>query len=436
MDIQPIFRCAVGMDVHLAIIHVCVILQIPDGEPQVHRRQFSTFQRDLRAMAEWIAGFSPETVVMESTGIYWKSPDAYLEKVGLRALVVNAQHVKKVPGRKTDTSDAEWLAMLARAGLLRGSFIPPEDIRTLRQISRYHHRTTAMLAAEKNRLVRVLSDAGIRITAVVSDAHGVAARAMIDCLLDGGTPEQALAYAGRLKAPREELLASLQGELSADHRFVAAMIRRHITTLESQLADLEHRLFNALKPHEAALQLLLTIPGIDRLAAAKLVVEIGFDMSAFGTAGRLAKWAGVCPGNDESAGKRRSGKGGDPNHESIQEPLPQLGHSSGDQEGHYRNRPSRAQNRIRAVVAPGSLSRFHRRLRGSAGPTQRTALDQGIEEIRLPAPSSVTLVSSAVEKTLLTRRRPSVVLRGRYFHGKPLATRASTAWPAVSGRPG
>jgi transposase len=308
MDIQPIFRCAVGMDVHLAIIHVCVILQIPDGEPQVHRRQFSTFQRDLRAMAEWIAGFSPETVVMESTGIYWKSPYAYLEKVGLRALVVNAQHVKKVPGRKTDTSDAEWLAMLARAGLLRGSFIPPEDIRTLRQISRYHHRTTAMLAAEKNRLVRVLSDAGIRITAVVSDAHGVAARAMIDCLLDGGTPEQALAYAGRLKAPREELLASLQGELSEDHRFVAAMIRRHITTLESQLADLEHRLFNALKPHEAALQLLLTIPGIDRLAAAKLVVEIGFDMSAFGTAGRLAKWAGVCPGNDESAGKRRSGK--------------------------------------------------------------------------------------------------------------------------------
>ena len=308
MDIQPIFRCAVGMDIHLAIIHVCVILQEPGCEPAVYRRQFGAFQRDRRAMAEWIAGFAPDTVVMESTGIYWKSPYAALEQVGIRALVVNAQHVKKVPGRKTDTSDAEWLAMLARAGLLRGSFIPPKPLRNLRQISRYHQRTTAMLAAEKNRLVRLLSDAGIRITAVVSDPHGVAARAMIDCLLDGGTPEQALRYAGRLKAPREEVLASLQGELSEEHLFLARLIRQHIDTLETQLADLEHRLFDKLKPYEAAVQLLLTLPGIDRLAAAKLLVEIGVDMAAFGTSDRLSKWAGVCPGNHESAGKRKRGK--------------------------------------------------------------------------------------------------------------------------------
>jgi transposase len=308
MDIQPIFRCAVGMDIHLAIIHVCVILQEPGCEPEVHRRQFGAFQRDRRAMAEWIAGFAPDTVVMESTGIYWKSPYAALERVGIRALVVNAQHVKKVPGRKTDTSDAEWLAMLARAGLLRGSFIPPQKLRNLRHISRYHHRTTAMLAAEKNRLVRLLSDAGIRLTAAVSDAHGVAARTMIDCLLDGGTPEQALRYAGRLKAPPEELLASLQGELSEEHLFVARMIRQHIATLQTQLADLERRLFDELKPYEAAVQLLLTLPGIDRLAAATLLVEIGVDMTAFGTPDRLSKWAGVCPGNHESAGKRKRGK--------------------------------------------------------------------------------------------------------------------------------
>ena len=308
MDIQPIFRCAVGMDVHLTTIAVCVIIAEPGSEPEVHRRQFGAFQRDRRAMADWIAGFKPDTVVMESTGIYWKSPYAALEKAGIRALVVNAQHVKKVPGRKTDISDAEWLAMLARAGLLRGSFIPPESLRNLRQLSRYHNRTTAMLAAEKNRLVRVLSDAGIRLTAVVSDAHGVAARAMIDCLLNGGTPEQALAHAGRLQAPREELLAALQGELSEHHLFVARMIRQHLDILETQLADLERQLFDALKPHEAALELLLTIPGIDRLAAAKLVVEIGLDMAAFGNAGRLAKWAGVCPGNHESAGKRRTGR--------------------------------------------------------------------------------------------------------------------------------
>ena len=258
-------------------------------------------------MADWIASFKPEIVVMESTGIYWKSPYAALEKVGLQAQVVNAQQVKKVPGRKTDTSDAEWLAMLARAGLLRGSFIPPEQLRNLRQVSRHHQKITAMRAMEKNRLLKVLSDAGIRISAVVSDAHGVAATAIIDGLLAGGTPEQALTHAGRLQASPETLLASLQGELSAEHRFVAQTIRHHIHYLDSQLADLERHLLEALQPHEAAMQFLMTIPGIDRLAAAKLIVEIGVDMAAFGTAGRLCKWAGVCPGNDESAGKRRRG---------------------------------------------------------------------------------------------------------------------------------
>jgi transposase len=307
MDIQPIFRCAVGIDLHLALICVCIIIAEPGVEPVVHRREFGGFQRDRRAMADWIASFKPDIVVMESTGIYWKSPYAALEKVGIHAQVVNARQVKKVPGRKTDTSDAEWLAMLARAGLLRGSFIPPERLHTLRQVSRHHQKITAMRAMEKNRLVKVLSDAGIRITAVVSDPHGVAATAIIDCLLDGGTPEQALTLAGRLKAPREDLLAALQGELSADHRFVANTIRHHLRALDTQLADLERYLVEALQPHEAALQLLMTMPGIDRLAAAKLLVEIGVDMAAFGNAGRLCKWAGVCPGNDESAGKRRRG---------------------------------------------------------------------------------------------------------------------------------
>ncbi len=307
MDIQPIFRCAVGIDIHLALLCVCIIIAEPGVEPVVHRREFGGFQRDRRAMADWIASFKPDIVVMESTGIYWKSPYAALEKVGIHAQVVNARQVKKVPGRKTDTSDAEWLAMLARAGLLRGSFIPPERLHTLRQVSRHHQKITAMRAMEKNRLVKVLSDAGIRITAVVSDPHGVAATAIIDCLLDGGTPEQAITLAGGLKARREDLLAALQGELSADHRFVANTIRHHLRALEAQLADLERYLVEALQPHEAALQLLMTMPGIDQLAAAKLLVEIGVDMTAFGNAGRLCKWAGVCPGNDESAGKRRRG---------------------------------------------------------------------------------------------------------------------------------
>jgi Transposase/CHAT domain len=207
MDIHPIYHYAVGIDVHLAILMVCVILQGGDGAVQVWFRQFGSFRRDRLAMARWIAGFQPDTVVMESTGVYWKSPYAFLEWEGIRALVVNAQHVKQIRGRKTDMNDAEWLAVLGRSSLLRGSFIPPENLRHLRhlrQVSRYHQRTTATLATEKNRLVRVLSDAGIRLSAVVSDLHGTAATAMIDCLLDGGTPDDALALAGRLHAPREE----------------------------------------------------------------------------------------------------------------------------------------------------------------------------------------------------------------------------------------
>ena len=305
---QPIFRCAVGMDVHLTTVSVCVIVAEPDSEPQVQRRPCGAFQRDRRAMADWMAGLAPDGVVRESTGSYWKSPYAALEKVGIQALVVNAKHVKKVPGRQTDTSDAECLAMLARAGRRRGSFIPPESWRNWRPLGRYHNRTTALLAAEKNRWVRVLSAAGIRLSAVVSDPHGVAARALIDGLLDGGTPEPALVYAGRLQAPREEWLAALPGELSEPHLFVARLIRRPIAILETQLADLERQWFDALKPYEAALEWLLTLPGIDRLAAAKRVVEIGLDRAAFGHAGRLAQWAGVCPGNDESAGQRRSGR--------------------------------------------------------------------------------------------------------------------------------
>jgi transposase len=308
MDLIPICRSAVGMDVHLNRIEVCAIVEDDSGHGKVHRRRFGGFRRDRREMAEWIAGFAPEIVVMESTGIFWKSPYVYLERLGIRPLVVNAQHVKQVPGRKTDVDDAEWLATLARAGLLRGSFIPPEPLRNLRQLSRHHQRVTAMVAAEKNRLVRVLGDGGIRLTAVVSDPHGVAARDMIDCLLNGGTPHEAIGYAGRLRAPREELAAALEGELSEEHLFVARMIRRHIEDLEADLAALERALFTRLEPYQAVLDILLTLPGVDLLAAAKLLVEIGEDMSAFGSAEKLAKWAGICPGNHESAGKRKSGK--------------------------------------------------------------------------------------------------------------------------------
>lgn len=308
MDIQPIHRCAVGIDVHLHSIVVCIIVGDIGATPEIHQRQFGGFKRDRRAMAEWIASFHPDCVVMESTGIYWKSPYAALEQHGIHACVANAHHVSKVPGRKTDISDAQWLAMLARSGLLNGSFIPPAALRHLRLIARYHARLQSMRAAEKNRSLRVLADGGVRLSVVVSDPHGVAAGNMTQVLLNDGTPEQAVRLAGRLKAEHDQIIAALDGELTPVHRLVLQKMRDHIAWIEQAQKELETQLLEGLAPYAWALDLLMTIPGIDRLAAAKLVVETGADMAVFMTPSRLASWAGLCPGNNESAGKRKNGK--------------------------------------------------------------------------------------------------------------------------------
>ena len=180
-------------------------------------REFGSFKRDRKAMAEWVASFRPRQVAMESTGIYWKSPYAALEKQGIYALVVNARHVKQVPGRKTDLADAQWLAILARSGLLRGGFVPPQDLRTLRLISCQMQKLTSILSGEKNRAHKVLADSGIRLAVVVNDIHGKSAREMIEGLSRGETPEQVLQYAsGRLEATIDALLDALAGESTAD----------------------------------------------------------------------------------------------------------------------------------------------------------------------------------------------------------------------------
>ncbi len=309
MELTPIYRCVVALDVHQAKLTVCIIYEDENGEIQVELREFGGFKRDRRAMAEWIVSFKPDVVVMESTGIYWKSPYAALEKVGIAALVVNARHVKNVPGRKTDIADAQWLATLARCGLLRNSFIPPSHFRQLRLISRQAQKLTGVLAGEKNRLHKVLTDGGIRLSVVVSDIHGKSARAMVKGLITGETPEQVLRYASsRLKATEEELLDALDGELTDDHRFVLSELMAHIEEVERHIATFHQQLVKRLADQRAVLQTLQTIPGLDEMGAAMLLVEIGDDMSAFGSADKLASWAGVCPANNESAGKRKAGK--------------------------------------------------------------------------------------------------------------------------------
>ena len=309
MELTPIYRSVVAIDVHQSKLTVCALFEGEQGEVQVQSEEFGGFKRDRRAMAEWVASFEPEVVVMESTGIYWKSPYAALEKVGIQALVVNAYHVKQVPGRKTDIADAQWLAILARSGLLKGGFVPPSNFRHLRLLSRQLQKLTGILAGEKNRLHKVLSDGGIRLSAVVSDIHGKSARQMVKGLLAGESPQQVLVYASkRLKATEEELLDALEGELSATHRFVLSQILEHIEYLEERIGCFQQQLLKELEPQRGILHALQTIPGLDEIGAAMLLVEIGDDMQAFGCAEKLAAWAGVCPGNNESAGKRKAGK--------------------------------------------------------------------------------------------------------------------------------
>jgi transposase len=212
MEIAPIHKRVIGLDVHQAKISACAVIEQADGTVVVDHREFGGFKRDRRELAQWARECHPDVVVMESTGIYWKSPYAALESVGIAAWVVNARHVKNVPGRKTDVGDAHWLATLARAGLLRQSFIPPADIRHLRLIARQRQKLGGMLASEKNRLHKLLADAGIRLNVVVSDIHGQAGRAMVKALIEGQSVNAVLNLAGRLRASREQLFDALQPE--------------------------------------------------------------------------------------------------------------------------------------------------------------------------------------------------------------------------------
>jgi transposase len=309
MEITPIYKRVIGLDVHQSKISACAVIEQADGTLTVEHRAFGAFKRDRQALARWARECCPDVVVMESTGIYWKSPYAALERVGIAAWVVNARHVKNVPGRKTDVADAHWLATLARAGLLRQSFIPPADIRHLRLIARQRQKLGGMLASEKNRLHKLLADAGIRLNVLVADIHGQAGRAMVKALIDGQSVPEVLNLAGRLRASRADLFDALQPEeLSAHHLFVLKEIMAHIEELEARMIRFDQALLQGLDVWRPQLILLQTIPGIDLMGAAMLLVEIGTDMNRFGRAEKLASWVGICPGNNESAGKRKSGK--------------------------------------------------------------------------------------------------------------------------------
>ena len=306
--LETLHKRVAGIDVHRMKHVVTVLIEDEDGNLTRHTREFGGFKRDLKALAAWLVEMRVERVILESTGIYWKSVHARLEETGLVLWVVNAHHVKHVPGRKTDVADSEWLAQLGRYGLVRPSFIPPKDLRELRLVSRYRQKLVRTRAAETNRLHKLLDDAGIKLGGLVADIHGKAASAIVEGLIDGLAPTELIKLSGRLKASREDLLASIEGDLSARHRWVLQAIRAHLRELDGHLEKLDAYLRDAMVPYAEAWIRLQTLPGIDEMAAAMILIEMGDDLSRFGNASRFASWAALCPGNNESAGKKKSGK--------------------------------------------------------------------------------------------------------------------------------
>ena len=307
--LEPLYRRVAGIDVHRMLHVVTAVVERADGSIEQSSREFGGFKRDCRELSRWLVELNVELVVMESTGIYWKSLYSHLERAGIDTWVVNAHAVKHVPGRKTDITDSQWLAVLARFGLVRGSFIPPQDLRELRLLSRYRRKLSGMHASEVNRLHKVLDDGGIKLGAVVSEIDGVSAKAMVAGLIEGKPIGALLDMArGKLKSKREALQAALDGDLTARHLFLLQHLQAHIDLLDRELAELDAYLLAAMVPYQWAHRLLQTIPGIDQIASALILIEIGDDMTRFGCADRLASWAALCPGNQESAGKRKTGK--------------------------------------------------------------------------------------------------------------------------------
>jgi transposase len=297
-----------ALDVHKATVMACVRVW-QDRELAEHIAEFQTTVQGLLALRDWLEALGVKQVAMEATGVYWKPCWAILED-RFELMLVNARHVKAVPGRKTDVKDAQWLCQLLEAGLLKASFVPPKPIRTLRNLTRYRKTQINDRQREAARLHKILEDTGIKLDCVASDILGVSGRAMLDALVAGTTDAMVLAdlAKGKLRTKIPALREALEGRFDTEHVLIVSQILAHIDFLDEAIERLSDAIEEQIAPFARERDLLMTIPGVKRRTAEVLIAEIGVDMSAFPTPKHLASWAGVCPGNDESAGKRRSGK--------------------------------------------------------------------------------------------------------------------------------
>ena len=307
--IRVVHPCCCGLDVHKRQVQACLLRSTPGGRVQQEQRTFGTMTDDLLALLDWLVVAGCTHVAMESTGVYWK-PLYNLLDGHVEILVVNAQHSKQVPGRKTDVNDAAWIAGLLRHGLLRPSFVPDREQRELRELTRYRLSLVQERAAEVNRLQKTLEGANIKAAGIATDILGKSGREMLELLVAGETDPALLAHCarGRMKEKIPQLERALAGRFGPHQRFLVARQLAHIDFLDRAIEEVSAEVATRLAPFEAEIALLDGIPGVGRVTAEELIAEIGVDMGQFPTAAHLASWAGMAPGNHESAGKRTSGK--------------------------------------------------------------------------------------------------------------------------------
>lgn len=306
---EAIVEHGCGLDVHAAVIVACLLSGAATSRPRKEVRRFGTTTCELERLRQWLREAGCTQVAMESTGVYWKPVHAVLEDE-FTVVVANARHMKNVPGRKTDVKDCEWIATLLRHGLLRASFVPPRPIRELRKLVRYRQKLVQTRTGEQNRLQGLLHAANIQLSNVASSVFGVSGMLMLRALVAGTQTAAAMAELarGRLRKKRDELAAALEGRLTETDRYVLAMQLERIEQLNRDLATLDARIDARLEPYAVMHAALCEIPGIDRVAAATIIAELGVDMRVFPSAAHAASWTGVCPGNHESAGQQKGGR--------------------------------------------------------------------------------------------------------------------------------
>lgn len=307
MDV--IYACCAGLDVHKKTVVACARRIGPDGQADRRVRTFRTMTADLIELADWLDAEGVTHVAMESTGVYWK-PVYHLLEGRFEVLLANAHRVKNVPGRKTDVKDAEWIAQLLQYGLLEASFIPPPPVRDLRDLTRQRAQLVRERAGVVNRVQKVLEDANVKLSSVATDVLGASGRAMLAAIVGGTDDPEALAglARGSLRGKAAELALALRGMVTDHHRFLLRTLLRQVEQLEGLIAEYTARVEEVMLPFAEAAGRIESIPGVGARAAEAIVAEIGTDMARFPTAGHLASWAGLCPGNNESAGKRRTGR--------------------------------------------------------------------------------------------------------------------------------